>query len=99
LVLVGLPPVAVRVAEYAVAGVAIGRAVVVIWRDTGADFNMRVKAWEASVPTPLEAPSVIGKVPAACGVGVPERVAEPGEGEAKVIPAGSAPLSERVGLG
>ena len=63
----------------------------------GAGATVRVNAWVASEPTPLEAVMVIGKLPAAPGV--PASVAVPSPLLTNVTPAGSEPVSLSVGVG
>src|ERR1700683_830077 len=55
--------------------------------------TVRVKLWEAGVPTPLVAVMVMGKVPVA--VGVPDSSPP----VLRVTPPGSGPVSEKVGAG
>src|SRR5713226_7723922 len=65
----------------------------------GAWFIASVKPWLAGVPTPLLAVIVRGYVPPVPDAGVPPSVAVPLPLSLKVTPLGSAPVSDKDGVG
>ena len=91
-------PVEVTVNVPALPAVKLALEPLVMAGAAGAGATVRVNAWVASEPTPLEAVMVIGKLPAAPGV--PASVAVPSPLSTKDTPAGRLPvsLSEAVGL-
>src|SRR6202000_2678026 len=65
----------------------------------GAALTVTVKVWTAFGETPLEAVIVNEWGPPAPAPGVPARVAVPLPLSVKAMPAGRAPLSDRVAVG
>ena len=65
----------------------------------GGPTTMRVKDWVASGPTPFVAVIVNGYVPPVPAAGVPESVAVPFPLSLNLTPRGSAPVSDKPGVG